>query len=154
MMKIYDHELTDRQIEILSFIYDYQTDYGFVPSIREICDATGIRSTSAVSYQINRLVKSGYLDKIGEVSRGMVLKAPAYDAIGKQAPDECDFSMLKAELLALRSENRRIREQYEARVKVLERERNELSQALSRLKYRVIEQFEGIFEKGIASKSG
>lgn len=113
------HNLTDRQIEILTFIYSYQTKYGFVPSIREICDATGIRSTSAVSYQINRLVKSGYIDKIGEVSRGMVLKASAYDVIGKQALDECDFSMLLAELLVLRSENRRIREQYEARIKEL-----------------------------------
>src|SRR5690606_20775856 len=114
MMKIHDHELTDRQIEILSFIYDYQTDYGFVPSIREICEATGIRSTSAVSYQINRLVRLGYINKVGEVSRGMILMAPAYDVIGKQVPNECDFSMLRAELLALRSENRRIREQYEA----------------------------------------
>lgn len=31
MMKIHDHELTDRQIEILSFIYDYQTDYALFP---------------------------------------------------------------------------------------------------------------------------
>jgi hypothetical protein len=151
MMKIYHHELTDRQIQILSFIYDYQTDYGFVPSIREICDATGIRSTSAVSYQINRLVRLEYINKVGEVSRGMILMASAYDVIGKQAPHECDFSMLRAELFALRSENRRIREQYEARVKNLERERNQLSQTLARLKYRVIEQLEGVFEEDIAS---
>jgi|GEM_PF-1822300 len=139
--------LTDRQIEILSFIYNYQTEYGFVPSIREICEATGIRSTSAVSYQINRLVRSGYINKVGEVSRGMILMASAYDVIGKQAPDECDFSMLRAELLALRSENRRIREQYEARVKNLERERNQLSQTLMMLKYRVIERLECAFEE-------
>jgi hypothetical protein len=151
MMKIHDHELTDRQIEILSFIYDYQADYGFVPSIREICEATGIRSTSAVSYQINRLARSGYINKVGEVSRGMILMAPAYDVIGKQAPDECDFSMLRAELFALRSENRRIREQYEVRVKNLERERNQLSQMLAMLKYRVIKQLECVFEEEIAS---
>mgnify|MGYP002713288524 CR=1 FL=1 len=148
---IKEHNLTDRQIEILTFIYDYQIEYGFVPSIREICDATGIRSTSAVSYQINRLVKSRYIDKTGEVSRGMVLRASAYDVIGKQAPDECDFSMLQAELLALRSENRRIREQYEARVKILERERNQLVQSLSVLKSRVIKQLEGVFEEELVS---
>ena len=151
MMKIYDHELTNRQIEILSFIYDYQADYGFVPSIREICEATGIRSTSAVSYQINRLVRSGYINKVGEVSRGMILMAPAYDVIGKQAPHECDFSILRAELFALRSENRRIREQYETRVKNLEHERNQLSQTLAMLKYRVIKQLEGVFEEELAS---
>ncbi|MEQ8676573.1 MAG: MarR family transcriptional regulator [Aggregatilineales bacterium] len=151
MMKIYDHELTNRQIEILSFIYDYQTDYGFVPSIREICEATGIRSTSAVSYQINRLVRSGYINKVGEVSRGMILMAPAYDVIGKQAPHECDLSVLRSELFALRLENRRIREQYETRVKNLEHERNQLSQTLAMLKYRVIKQLEGVFEEELAS---
>lgn len=86
-----------------------------------------------------------------EVSRGMILMAPAYDVIGKQDPDECDFSMLRAELFALRSENRRIREQYEARVKNLEREHNQLSQTLTMLKYRVIEQLENVFEEEIAS---
>jgi SOS-response transcriptional repressor LexA len=139
--------LTDRQIKILTFIYDYQTEYGFVPSIREICTATGIRSTSAVSYQINRLVKSGYIDKTDVVSRGIALKASAYEAIGKPSPDECDISMLQAEMLTLRAENERIQKQYEARIKHLENERDQLFQTLSMLKYRVIEQLEGVFGK-------
>jgi len=148
---IEEHDLTTRQVQILSFIHEYLTGYGFVPTIREICDATGIRSTSAVSYQIDRLVRLGYISKVGEVSRGMILLAPAYDVIGKQKPDDCDFAMLRSELLALRSENTRIREQYEARVKNLERERNQLSQTLAMLKYRVIKQLEGVFEEEIAS---
>jgi hypothetical protein len=65
-----------------------------------------------VSYQINRLVLLGYISKVDEVSRGMILLTPAYEAIGRQAPDDCDFSMLRAELLALRAENSRIRELY------------------------------------------
>ena len=142
-----NHALTDRQIAILTFMHDYQNNYGFVPAIREIGKAVGIRSTSAVSYQINRLVQLKCISKVGEVSRGMILMAPAYDALGKQSPDDCDFSMLREELFALRSENKRIREQYEARVKNLERERNQLSQTLAMLKYRVIEQLEGVFEE-------
>ena len=149
MTKTYD--LTDRQIAILTFMHDYQVNYGFVPAIREIGKAVGIRSTSAVSYQINRLVELKYLSKVGEISRGMILLAPAYDAIGRQSPDNCDFSMLHAELFALRIENKRIRAQYEERVKNLERERNQLSQTLAMLKHRVIKQLEGVFEEEMAS---
>jgi SOS-response transcriptional repressor LexA len=145
------HDLTDRQIEILNFIHEYQTEHGFVPAMREIGEAVGIRSTSAVSYQINRLVLLGYISKVDEVSRGMILLTPAYDAIGRQAPDDCDFSMLRAELLALRTENRRIRELYEARVKNLERERNQISQTLAMMKYRVIQQLESVFEEEMTS---
>ncbi len=133
------HELTQRQIDILSFIHDYQADYGFVPTIREIGGATGIHSTSSVSYQINRLVRWGYISKVGEVSRGIVLMPSAYNVINRQVPDTYHDSRLFSELRALRSENRRIREQYETRIKDLEHERNQLSQALTMLKYREVE---------------
>jgi hypothetical protein len=66
----------------------------------------------------------------------------------KQSPDECAFLNLRAEVIALRTENKRIREQYETRVKSLERERNQLSQTLAMLKHRVMTQLEGVFSQG------
>ena len=77
----------------------------------------------------------------------MILLAPAYEAIGAEAPEDTNFSMMWAELLALRVENQRIRQLYEEHVKKLVRERNQLSQTLSMLKYRAIKQLEGIFEE-------
>lgn len=137
--------ITARQLDILNFIDEYRQQNGYSPSIREIGAGTGIASTSAVNYQINRLVEGGYLARTSEVSRSFILLEAAYEAMDKQSPDECEFSNLRAEVIALRTENKRIREQYETRVKSLERERNQLSQTLVMLKYRVMEQLEGVF---------
>ena len=121
MIEQYKHELSERQMAILTFIHEYQIIHGFVPSIREIAEAIGTVSTSSVTYQINRLVRLGYISKVGEVARGMILLAPAYEVIGTEAPEDTNLSMMRAELLALRVENRRIRQLYEERVKKLER---------------------------------
>ena len=59
--------LTDRQSCILNFMDDYRGQNGYSPSIREIGVGTGIASTSAVNYQINRLVAGGYLARTSEV---------------------------------------------------------------------------------------
>jgi len=144
-LKTQQHQLTDRQIGILNFLDEYRQQNGYSPCIREIGVGTGITSTSAVNYQINRLVAGGYLARTSEVSRSFVLLEAAYEAIGKQPLDECEILGLHAEVTALRAENRRIREQYEARVKSLERERNQLSQTLAMLKHRVMTQLEGVF---------
>src|SRR3990172_4760928 len=100
--------LTERQIGILNFVGEYRQQNGYSPSIREIGAGTGIASTSAVSYQIDRLVESGYLARTSEVSRSFVLLESGYEAIGKQPPDECEISGLRAEVTALRAENKRI----------------------------------------------
>jgi hypothetical protein len=137
-------QITERQLDILNFIDEYRQQNGYSPSIREIGAGTDIASTSAVNYQINRLVEGGYMVRTSEVSRSLILLETAYEAMGKQAPGECEFSNLRAEVIALRTENKRIREQYETRVKSLERERNQLSQTLAMLKYRVMEQLESM----------
>lgn len=136
--------LTKRQISILSFMDDYRRQHGYAPSIREIGTGTGIASTSAVNYQINRLVAGGYLGRTDEVSRSYVLLASAYEAIGKQAPDDCELASLRAEIKALQAEKRRMRELYQAHIYSLEQERNLLAQTLVVLKRRVIKQLEDI----------
>jgi SOS-response transcriptional repressor LexA len=141
-------QLTERQIDILNFLDEYRQQNGYSPSIREIGVGAGSASTSAVNYQINRLVADGYLMRTSEVSRSFLLLAAAYEALGKQPPDECELFGLRAEVTALRAENRRIREQYEARVKSLERERNQLAQTLAMLKSRAMAQLDGVFNHG------
>jgi repressor LexA len=54
-------ELTTRQRRILEFIHDAVTDRGYPPSIREICDAVGLTSTSSVHSQLETLEKKGYI---------------------------------------------------------------------------------------------
>ena len=100
--------ITERQLDILNFIEEYRQQNGYSPSIREIGAGTGIASTSAVNYQINRLVEGGYLVRTSEVSRSFILLEAAYEVMGKQAPAEIEFSNLRVEVIALRAKNKRI----------------------------------------------
>ena len=49
--------------EVLSFIGDYTVKNGYSPSIREICFATGIKSTATCHYYLKKLVESGEITK-------------------------------------------------------------------------------------------
>lgn len=58
-------------------IYRYicqRIDEGYPPTIREICTALGIRSTSTVHRYINRLSEEGYLEKMDNQNRAIRLK--------------------------------------------------------------------------------
>lgn len=68
-------KLSERQRNILNFMYDYMEDKGFPPTIREIGEATDINSTSVVNYNLNKLVNAGYIDRSDKVSRGLRLVA-------------------------------------------------------------------------------
>jgi repressor LexA len=50
-----------KQEEILEFIKMQLLDKGYPPSVREICSAVGLRSTSTVHGHLERLEKKGYI---------------------------------------------------------------------------------------------
>lgn len=54
-------DLTNKQIMILDFIKDQLNEKGYPPSVREICAAVGLRSTSTVHSHLNKLEKLGYI---------------------------------------------------------------------------------------------
>lgn len=54
-------DLTNKQILILEFIKDQLTQKGYPPSVREICAAVDLRSTSTVHSHLNKLEKLGYI---------------------------------------------------------------------------------------------
>ncbi|HBC31946.1 MAG TPA: repressor LexA [Clostridiales bacterium] len=55
--------LSDKQIQILQYIKDELTLRGYPPSIREICKAVGLSSTSSVHAHLNTLEEKGYIKK-------------------------------------------------------------------------------------------
>jgi repressor LexA len=68
-------KLSDRQRNILTFMHEYMTANGYPPTIREIGEATTIKSTSVVNYNLNKLVDAGYLERSEHISRGLRLVA-------------------------------------------------------------------------------
>ena len=53
--------LTDRQRQTLRFIAETVTERWYPPSVREICDALGLASSSTVHSHMQALQKKGYL---------------------------------------------------------------------------------------------
>lgn len=56
-------DLSEIQIKILTYIKQELSVRGYPPSVREMCKATGLSSTSSVHAHLNTLEKKGYIVK-------------------------------------------------------------------------------------------
>ncbi|NLM44688.1 MAG: transcriptional repressor LexA [Clostridiales bacterium] len=54
-------DLSKKQIEILEFIKKELATKGYPPSVREICEAVNLKSTSTVHGHLEKLEKKGYI---------------------------------------------------------------------------------------------
>jgi repressor LexA len=76
-----DQELTPRRRKVLEAIEDSVRRNGYAPSMREIGEAAGLASTSAVFYQISMLEKQGYVSREARRPRTAVVRTPADPAV-------------------------------------------------------------------------
>lgn len=54
-------ELTDRQRQTLEYIAETVSERGYPPSVREVCEALGLASSSTVHSHLQALQRKGYL---------------------------------------------------------------------------------------------
>ena len=64
---------SQREDEILEFIKDFIASENMAPSVREICDGVGIRSTSTVHRYLHRLVEEGRIHMSTGKNRAIVI---------------------------------------------------------------------------------
>ena len=76
-------KLGAKRTQILDFILKYSSENGFPPSIREICDAVGLKSPSTVHSHLKILKENGYLDDNGGKTRSLTL---VKQSTAKQVP--------------------------------------------------------------------
>lgn len=65
--------LNEKAMNIYQFIKD-TIENGYPPTVREICSALNIKSTSTVHKYINLLVEEGYIEKVDNHNRAIRLK--------------------------------------------------------------------------------
>jgi len=53
---------SSKQAEILAYLRQFLANNGYAPSVREICAAVGLRSTSSVHYNLNELNRRGLIE--------------------------------------------------------------------------------------------
>jgi repressor LexA len=63
--------LTSRQKEILEFLGSHTRDFGYPPTVREICRATGLKSPRSVSQHLQALERKGYIHRGRDKSRAI-----------------------------------------------------------------------------------
>jgi repressor LexA len=65
--------LSEKHKKVLNVLEKFNDEYGYPPSIREICNQANISSTSVANYYLDRLEKLGYIERDRRVSRGLRL---------------------------------------------------------------------------------
>jgi len=79
--------LTDRQAAVLEFIRDHIDDSGYPPTIREIGDHLGIKSTNGVNDHLKALERKGFLERQTGKSRALKpLRTPDGELIVDEDP--------------------------------------------------------------------
>lgn len=63
--------LTTRQEEILEYLGVHTRDFGYPPTVREICHATGLKSPRSVSQHLQALERKGYIQRGRDKSRAI-----------------------------------------------------------------------------------
>lgn len=56
-------ELNDKQLLIYEFLKDFTSEKGYPPTVREICKAVGLKSTSSVHGHLKQLEKEGLIKR-------------------------------------------------------------------------------------------
>ena len=74
-------KLSPRQKEVLDFITDQITQKNYPPSVREICLAMGLRSSSTAHAHLKALEKKGYLRRDPAKPRAIEILDPAANAV-------------------------------------------------------------------------
>ena len=72
-----------RERDIYNFIIDYITDHCYPPTVREICAAVGVRSTSTVHADLHNMIEHGYLETDNEDISGKsrAIRVPGYKLV-------------------------------------------------------------------------
>lgn len=65
--------ITERQREILTLIHHSVRDRGYAPSLRELAQSTGIKSTNGVNDHLTALERKGLLRRGSRTSRALSL---------------------------------------------------------------------------------
>lgn len=64
--------MTERQQEIYKYIIDYQSQWGFSPSIRDIGNALYISHTN-VKRHLDNLERDGYIKRTPKIPRSIIV---------------------------------------------------------------------------------
>ena len=75
--------LTERHNKILNFLVEFQKEYGYPPTIREIGEHINVNSTSQVTYYLKQLEASGHIERDQNTSRSIRVQDTLVDKVSQ-----------------------------------------------------------------------
>ena len=75
--------LTARELQVLVYLDKFFNERHYVPSVREICNGVGLRSTSSVHAHIVKLAEKGYIDKVDSQGRSISINQDMFQYVRK-----------------------------------------------------------------------
>jgi repressor LexA len=75
--------LGERHRKIMEFLTNFQEENGYSPSIREIGESIGVKSTSLVDYYLKQLEEMQYIDRDNHISRSIRILRPMHTVGGQ-----------------------------------------------------------------------
>lgn len=69
----------NKEEELLNFIRNHQEEYGYPPTVREMCRAIKVSSTSTISYYLNKLENNGQIKKNPNKNRALEIVGETFN---------------------------------------------------------------------------
>ena len=89
-------KLTMKEQTVLDLIKEFMLEQGFPPSVRDICDITGLQSTSSAHHYLNILRERGAIDFVDGQPRTITVDGLQYvdvEAEKKRIAEERDHEI-------------------------------------------------------------
>lgn len=77
-------KISDKQQQILDYIKNNILNKGYPPSVRDICEAVNLRSTSSVHAHLEKLEKNGYIKRDPAKSRTIEIIDESFNEVRKE----------------------------------------------------------------------
>lgn len=72
---------------IFKFIVDYIQEHGYSPTVREIAEGAGLKSTSTVHSHLERMLDEGMIESDAGIGSPRAIRVPGYKFV-KEKTDE------------------------------------------------------------------
>ncbi len=88
----------NKEQQLLQFIKEHLNNFGYPPTVREMCHAVKVSSTSTIAYYIDKLEQEGYIKKNPNKNRAIEI-VDRFDAV--QPTMQYDHDMIRIPLLGV-----------------------------------------------------
>ena len=73
--------LKPKELKVLEYLKEKISEQGYAPSVREICNDIGIKSTSTAQIYIEKLAAKGYIERENGKSRAIIISNPGEEKV-------------------------------------------------------------------------